>query len=143
PLREGAPLLQEDIVWRLTEAGRQQALARLPKRAARLRGIVELLSLHGELAAAEIQAATKSASGLLRSLQARGFVEQLRRTAAARLPGSVAVHSGPPLNPAQQAAVDRIRRTLGSFASHLLHGVTGSGKTEVYLHAIAAALARG
>ena len=50
---------------------------------------------------------------------------------------------GPTLNDAQREAVQRISGTLGSFASHLLYGVTGSGKTEVYLRAIAAVLERG
>lgn len=45
-----------------------------------------------------------------------------------------------PLNSEQQKAVDAIRAHLGSFKPCLLEGVTGSGKTEVYLQLIAAAL---
>ncbi len=49
------------------------------------------------------------------------------------------------LNPEQQVALGEIWRWLvaGKFAAGLLHGVTGSGKTEVYLGAIEAALSRG
>lgn len=43
----------------------------------------------------------------------------------------------------QQDALDKITSSLGSYKTHLLYGVTGSGKTEVYLQAIAACLARG
>lgn len=50
-----------------------------------------------------------------------------------------------PLSNEQQCALDKISATLrsGEFASHLLFGVTGSGKTEVYLQAIALALELG
>lgn len=47
--------------------------------------------------------------------------------------------SRPTLNPDQQKAVDEITKGTGTF---LLHGVTGSGKTEVYMHCIEDALSK-
>ena len=55
-------------------------------------------------------------------------------------PRFVAVHD---LTVDQSRTVEHIARTLGRYAAFLLHGVTGSGKTEVYLHLIARVLGRG
>ncbi len=55
---------------------------------------------------------------------------------------AVAPTQVPSLNDAQQAAVDAIVNATG-FKAFLLYGVTGSGKTEVYLHAAGQALERG
>src|SRR5690606_40224224 len=51
------------------------------------------------------------------------------------------ISHSPALLPAQQEAVDAIAGTQ-AFKPYLLHGVTGSGKTEVYLQAAAQLLAR-
>jgi primosomal protein N' (replication factor Y) (superfamily II helicase) len=82
----------------------------------------------------------------LRRLERRGLVE-LRDRAVRRRPRSVSIGAAARavvLDPAQRAAVARIQTALdGDGAELLLHGVTGSGKTEVYLAAAQAALERG
>ena len=77
--------------------------------------------------------------GAARSLAKRGLVERVAVPASQRAP---VPQRGPALNQEQQAAVDALGACTG-FTALLLDGVTGSGKTEVYLHAIADCLARG
>ena len=67
--------------------------------------------------------------------------DAIRAAGTANITPAVAV-ALPPLLPAQQAAVDEIV-SARDFRTFLLHGVTGSGKTEVYLRAIAEVLAGG
>src|SRR3954471_17698367 len=104
---------------RLTE-GQRALLASLPRAAG------------GDLAA-------------LRRLERRGLVRVCERVSR-RAPVHVAVGASrpepPPLTADQQAAVEAIA-AAGSGDRLLLHGVTGSGKTEVYLRAVGAALERG
>ena len=80
-------------------------------------------------------------------LEARGLV-RLRLEQRLRRPRVVEVgarSSRPPLSAEQGAAVEAIVAAIdgGAGREHLLHGVTGSGKTEVYLAATEAALQRG
>ncbi len=76
----------------------------------------------------------------LRDPQPTALERALKKPAALRSDSDIDV-SRPTLNEQQQAAVDAITATLG-YGAHLLFGVTGSGKTEVYLHAAEALIKR-
>jgi primosomal protein N' (replication factor Y) len=76
---------------------------------------------------------------VLRDLVDAGLVDEVPAFA---LPERPAIE-GPPLNPAQREAVDAIIAAGGRFQPFVLDGVTGSGKTEVYLAAIRHAIAAG
>ncbi len=84
----------------------------------------------------------------LRRLEKRGLV-RIEERLVARRPKRHTVGRAdvtpPPLTAEQATAVDAVLEALHSRASGslLLHGVTGSGKTEVYLHAVADTLAAG
>ncbi len=154
-LRHGEPLPDTHAwAWRLTEAG-ATGLSRLRGRprvlAERLRdGAMDEMRLDaafddGLEASHEggIEGESGRAAGAwrpaARALLGRGLVERL---AVPATPGAPAPLPGPALNDEQTAALEALRARPG-FQPWLLDGVTGSGKTEVYLHAIADCLARG
>ncbi|MGH8293317.1 MAG: DEAD/DEAH box helicase family protein, partial [Gammaproteobacteria bacterium] len=128
-------------VWRLTAAGCAadvQLLKRAPKQAALLR----LLAQHaGGLESAALDAALAHWQAPMRALLQRGWAEKLLRAPPA--PTAFAVAAGLSLNAAQGAAVQKIQAALGNFQAFLLDGVTGSGKTEVYLETMAECVRRG
>jgi primosomal protein N' (replication factor Y) len=138
-LRAGQPALEVTRWWALSESGRQELTASANRRAPQQRALLAWLESRGRATAGEIGAAFKPAQR--RAVTARGWVTV--HEAAPELE-SVQVHpSEVALTPAQDGAVAAILRSLSSFAAHLIYGVTGSGKTEVYLRVIAAAIADG
>ena len=104
--------------------------------------LAELAACGGELPLAELRR-KELPSSTLQTLLRRGLVRIDERTAAFRL-GGIEPSSEPiRLNPSQLDALASITSGLGGFRAFLLHGVTGSGKTAVYVAAMQRALDRG
>jgi primosomal protein N' (replication factor Y) len=106
------------------------------------RELCAFLELHpGSHNLKQLEDMVKNASPAARSLARKGLISLKPETVAYQGP----LRAKHTLNPTQQAAFERIREAIEArrFQTFLIHGVTGSGKTEVYLTAIETALGAG
>lgn len=97
-----------------------------------------------EIACDELQNAANASDAVLRQLIQRNFLELYHREVG-RLNTAGEYHPEriQPLSPAQKAAEDSISRQFNEKNVVLLHGVTSSGKTEIYIHLIKKAIDEG
>lgn len=133
-LRQGNPLPEPPS--RLTARG--HAPEAMKRRAPRLAALLDLLAAAPRRT--DDPALPPGWRVSAARLAARGLVEIEPEPIAAAW---TAAQDGPVLNAAQAAAAAGIFTELGRFSTRLLFGVTGSGKTEVYLAAAAECLRRG
>lgn len=137
----------------LQDFNQRDEIRALVRGAKQLQVLDTLLSLFDEGESSPSQAEVLSRSGAtsstVNSLVKRDLIEVLEKEVIRTPLGEVPADSGPPptynLHPAQQQALEAIDKAIEGrrFESFLLHGVTGSGKTEVYIAALKAVLAQG
>ena len=168
-LRAATPALPREAMSRLREVGFLDADEALPgiaigtrtelvvrrtdaplddaRLGERQREVLALLDARREVTLAELRRHVDEPRTVLRALVKRGLVAtEEREVVADRYFSSTIVRDvAPTPNEAQRAAMDTLCAAVNAGGYHgvLLHGVTGSGKTEVYLRTIAEARALG
>lgn len=146
-LRQGKSAQKEqETYWSLSTHGGQiesEILKRAPKQWSALQQLRELQALHPEgkqFAEVELQALGVN-KPILAALAKKGLVtSQLSDKFS---PSASTAIAGPVLNDEQQVAVDTVMQDANIFKVYLLNGVTGSGKTEVYLEVLKKVLVPG
>ena len=124
--------------WRLTTRGKglgKDALPRSPRQAQAIAALAQT-----PVITAELLKDSGISDAVLRSLRSKGLIEPCTLA-----PQATPVHSreGLTLNPEQEKAFQALVQAGDQFSCHLLEGVTGSGKTEVYLQLIEQCIQRG
>ena len=130
-LRHGGRAESHQIFeWCITAAGRETNLALLAKRAKVQAALLEALLTEDSVSEATLRDINAGWRKIMTNLVDKGWVERIKVSEA----DNVSPESGPTPTDAQQTAVAAVAAT--GFQPCLLEGVTGSGKTEVYLQLI-------
>ncbi len=141
-LREGkAAQLPKVTAYQLSAQARSAGLDAIPARAKLQRSLYQALAHTEPLDAAALAAVSSGWRNGIKQLMQQGWVETVA-TEHVLPPHTHQAISSPALNPDQQRAVDAMLAEAQAFKVWLLYGITGSGKTEVYMRLLQEVLSR-
>ena len=140
---KAARLVDTDVASDLLDSGELRSMKQVR--------VIELLLEHEAAPCTEIRQAADVSQGILNTLAKNGIIEFFQRVVSRELPPEieeVEVGEAHRATKDQQEAIDRIDEASqsiseGELCEFLLFGVTGSGKTEIYLQVAERVLARG
>jgi len=151
-LRAGQSALAQEPWLEITAAGLRANLSGEPRRAPRQRELLKMLADSAAgISLTQLDALAPGARPAARAISKRGWSRFAARAAGestetpvpTETPRGAAMAAAPELSAAQSLAVEAIDAAAGRYGAFLLHGAPGSGKTEVYLRAVARCLERG
>lgn len=143
-LRQGKPLQSPVRKIAVSAAGEAADLEEIARRAPRQAQLLAIIRDSGAIAFADLDEAMPGWRRVRKSLLDKSLIEEFDEAgdAARETLANVEQVAGPKLNPDQSKALDAIRSQAG-FTVSLIDGVTGSGKTEIYLQLISGVINAG
>lgn len=117
-------------------------LERAPKQLEAFMMFVHLNNIHPSIAKKRLIREANSSSSVIKQLVVKGFLEEITKEQS-RIHKEEKQEEIDDLTPAQNEALKEIKENFESKNTVLLHGVTGSGKTEIYIQLIQAQLDQG